>query len=386
MGKINLLYVVTKLELGGAQKHVLTLIRYADTEKYNLFLFTAQDGFLMEEALSIQGLVIQRSRFFERSINPFKDIFVFFEIVRFIRAHRIEIIHTHSSKAGILGRFAAKGAGVKAIIHTVHGWPFHGFQSSIVRRFFIWLERSAARFTDLILVVSDADRARGLSAKIGTLNQYCLIRLGLERGDFVVKGPSLRSSLGINEGDLVVGMVACLKPQKAPHDFVRLARVLTQKKNNLKFIVAGDGLLRRDLEKSIRRYQLSDSVLLLGWRLDIPEVLAAMDVFVLTSLWEGLPVSVLEAMAAGKSVVVTDTGGISEIIRDSENGFLIRPGAIEAMAEKVGALLQSPEMRQRMGERAGQSIDEQFSVRSMIASVAAAYEKVNSARGRAHAG
>ncbi len=151
MQKINLLYVITKLELGGAQKQLLDLIRHLDKEKFKLFLFSAQTGLLLPEALSIQELTIKKSKWLERAINPLKDLPALLELFYFIKKNNIKIVHTHSSKAGILGRLAAKLANVKIILHTVHGWSFNNHQSVLKRKLFIRLERFAAQFTDKLL-------------------------------------------------------------------------------------------------------------------------------------------------------------------------------------------------------------------------------------------
>src|SRR4030042_947679 len=162
MQRINLLYVITELELGGAQKQLLSLINQLNKEKYRPFLLTAREGLLLPQALSIPGITIKKSRWLTRPINPFKDLLALVEIYRFIKRNNIRIVHTHSSKAGILGRLAARLAKTRVIIHTVHGWSFNHHQSILVRFFFVWLERLVARFTDKLIVVSDYDKQKGL--------------------------------------------------------------------------------------------------------------------------------------------------------------------------------------------------------------------------------
>ena len=152
--KINILYIITKLELGGAQKQLICLIRGLDKERYNIFLFTAQEGILMPEVLSISDLHIKRSNFLERNLNPIKDFLAMIEIFFFIKTNKIDIVHTHSSKAGILGRIAGWLAGVKIKVHTVHGWPFHQYQPFLTRVTFVLLEKITSFFTDKLIVVS----------------------------------------------------------------------------------------------------------------------------------------------------------------------------------------------------------------------------------------
>lgn len=363
--KINLLYVITKLELGGAQKQLLSLIQGLDRTRYNIFLFTAREGILMDEALAAPGLRVYRSRFMERAVNPFFDIPAFFELVCFIRREKIEIVHTHSSKAGILGRFAAAAAGVQKVYHTVHGWPFHDFQFPLARWFFVFLERCAAAVTTRIIVVSTHDKKRGLTYRICGEGRYSLVRYGIDAAAFEEARPAVRKSLGIPEGAPVVAMVSCFKPQKAVRDFIAVARDVCAVRSDAVFMIAGDGIQRRAIGKMIEAYGLKGRIILLGWRRDIAELLASCDVFMLTSLWEGMPISVIEAMAASRSVIVTDTGGVRELVKDGDTGFLVPCRDTDAMSRKLLTLLHDPTMRARIGKKAHDSLQDHYSTRRM---------------------
>jgi glycosyltransferase involved in cell wall biosynthesis len=240
-----------------------------------------------------------------------------------------------------LGRWAAKLARAKVILHTVHGWSFNDYQPQIARLFFIWLEKLAAQFTDRLIVVSDSDRQKGLDNKIGEGNKYSLIRYGIDYNEFNTQAQNIRKELGIDAEDLVVGMVACLKPQKCPQDFIKLASLIKPGFPYVKFLLVGDGILRRDIESLINRFNLQARVILTGWRNDISRILSVIDIFVLTSLWEGLPIAVLEAMASGKPVVSTDTPGVEEVIVEGNSGFLVAPHDIRQMAERLAVLLKN---------------------------------------------
>ena len=366
MRLINLLYVITKLELGGAQKQLLSLIRHLDKKRFRLFLFTAEDGLLLPEALSINGLTINKSTSLERPINLLKDLLALIEIYRFIKKNNIEIVHTHSSKAGILGRLAARLAKARVIIHTVHGWSFNDYQPRGKRLFFIWLERLVAQVTDKLIVVSTYDQKKGLVNRIGKENKYSLIRYGIDYTEFCIKDQNIREELGINTNDLVIGMVSCFKPQKSPQDFIRLAFLVKKTSPDARFLLVGDGILRERIKRLIRKFNLEKQVILTGWRRDIPRILSAIDVFVLTSLWEGLPISVLEAMAASRPVVSTHTGGVAEIIVEGKSGFLVPPKDMNKMSERLIVLLKDKDLRMRMGENARQGLNLNFFLTSMI--------------------
>ncbi len=365
--KQNLLYVITKLELGGAQKQLLSLIINLDKAKFNLFLFTAKDGLLIEDALSIRGLNLKRSKWLNRSINPLKDFLALIEIYWFIRKNKIEAIHTHSSKAGILGRFAGALAGVKIIIHTVHGWSFNDYQPGLEKVFFIWLERFSAKWTDKLVVVSGYDKQKGLKNCIGKENKYRFIPYGIDRAEFSgQQNKDIRNELGLSAQDLVVGMVSCFKPQKSPLDFIELANLIKPGMARVKFILIGDGILRKKIEKLILEFGLQKQVILAGWRRDVSRILSAIDVFALTSLWEGLPISVLEAMVASKAVVATHTGGISEVIIEGKTGFLVAPHDMGRMRDKLIVLLKDENLRREIGKNAMVSLDDNFSIQNMV--------------------
>jgi glycosyltransferase involved in cell wall biosynthesis len=376
MQKVNILYIITKLELGGAQKHLLSLIGNLDQEKFKVFLFTARKGELYPEAESIIYLDIKKSRFLERPINPFKDLLALIEIYLFIKRNGIEIIHTHSSKAGIIGRLAARLAKVKIILHTVHGWSFNDYQPKLKRKFYVWLEKLSADFTDRIIVVSNHEKKKGLENYIADNDKYHLIRYGIDYTEFGIKDESIRKELGVETNDLLVGMVSCFKPQKSPQDFIKLASLVSHSIHNAKFLLVGDGVLRPSIEKLIRSLNLEHLFILTGWRRDIPRLLSAMDVFVLTSLWEGLPIAVLEAMAASLPVVVADTGGISEIISDGETGFLVSPRDLKNFSERLILLLGNKDLRIRMGQKAKESLDSNFKTKNMVANTQDIYKNL----------
>lgn len=376
--KTNLLYVITKMELGGAQKHVLSVLRGINTDKFNVFLFSAKTGILLTEAGAISGLKIQGSSFLERSINPVKDFFAFLELCWFLKRHQIQIVHTHSSKAGILGRLAARVCGVKVIIHTVHGWSFHRRQPWIPRSFYQQLERICARWTSRLIVVSTSDKRIGEQNVLSDQARYALIRCAVDSlapADDQARVLA-RQRLGLGGGDLAVGMVGCLKPQKAPLDFVKLARDLKADIPHIQFFLVGDGALRPEVERQIRACGLGEIVTLLGWRQDVNVILSALDVFVLTSLWEGLPLAVVEAMQCGVPVVATDTGGIRDIVSDGDSGYLVPPGDIRMMGERTRQLLADAALRRTFTARARMSVsDGSFSRAEMLRRIEDVYDQ-----------
>jgi len=373
MPKTNILFVITKLELGGAQKQLLSLASRLDRGRYDIFLFTCRQGLLMEEALAIGDIHVHRSPFLDRPLRPFADLRAFIELCRFIKQHHIRVVHTHSSKAGILGRWAAALSGVKGIVHTVHGWSFNEYQPALRRRLCIWLERFTAQLTHKLIVVSLCDKHKGLENRIGRPAQYQLIRQGIDENGACGSHNGFRDEVRVSADQPLIGMVACFKPQKCPQDFIRLAALVRQKAPEAKFVLIGDGLLRRQLENLIRQHKLEATVILAGWRKDIWRIIQAIDIFVLTSLWEGLPIAALEAMRCAKPVVATDTGGIAEVVTDGTNGFLVAAHAMQDMADKLLFLLRDNAARQAMGRQAQGSLAGAFSIEAMIEDTDALY-------------
>jgi len=367
--KINILYVITKLELGGAQKQLLSLVRGLDKERFNPYILTAYDGLLVDAAKDIPGLKLIRCRFLERPIRLIKDILALFFIYGFIKNNNIDIVHTHSSKAGILGRLAAKASGVRTIIHTVHGWSFHDYQSGITYYFYLFLEKLCAYFSSAIVVVSQWDKRQAARQLAGRQDRYKLIRYTINYEEFRNKteASQARKEFGLSEADLVIGMVACFKPQKSPLDFIKLAGAIKKDFPNAKFILVGDGILRKKVCALINKLNLKEQIILTGWRNDIASILSCLDVFVLTSLWEGLPIAVLEAMAAGLPVVATDTGGISEVVLHGKTGYLVKPRDVQALQDRLSELLMKPYLRKEFAKLAIATLEsKEYSLNNML--------------------
>lgn len=351
---VKVLHIVTKLELGGAQKNVLSILETLDKKKYNLFLVSGKEGILVKDALALKGVEVNLIWPLYRQINLFFDLLAIYEIYRYIKKKKIEIVHTHSSKAGILGRWAAKLAGVPVIVHTIHGWEFHQWQNSFLNLLYSSLERITARITTSFVAVSQYDIQAGLKRNIGTQKKYHLIRYGIKKEDFSnirVDIKSKKEELAFNSGSSVVGMIACFKPQKSPLDFIKVAQRVSKTVPEARFLLVGDGKLRKAIESLIQRSALNSKVILTGWRRDIPRIISLLDIVVLSSLWEGLPLVVLEAMAGAKPIVATSVGGIPELIQDGENGFLVSPRDARSMSEKVVFLLKDKGLSQRFGQR-----------------------------------
>lgn len=373
MRKIKLLYVITKLELGGAQLSTLDLIRGLNKNIYEIYLISSDKGILTNDAKSISEIKICLLDSLRKEINFIYDLKALFQLYKFIRRYNIDIVHTHSSKAGILGRWAAKLGGVRLIIHTVHGWEFHEYQSKIKKWMFIFLEKITAIITDKIIAVTNHDINKGLSFGIGR-NKYSLISYGIDKDRFNSRNnSSFLKKIGIDNNCFVVGMIACFKPQKSPLDFVFSADRVSKFIPNVKFVMVGDGQMRSKIERLIEKLNLKDRFILLGWQRDIPEIISSFDILVLTSLWEGLPMVFLEAMASKKPIVATDINGNSEVVKHGVNGFLVRPRDPYALAESIIHLFKNRGLLYIMGEKGREILNQNFEFRNIIERVHSLY-------------
>ena len=374
--KRKVFHIITKLELGGAQKVTLMILERLPRDRYELGLITGPEGILVGWANQIPDLTRFWIPNFVREVRPIQDSITLLKLWRLFRRERPDIVHTHSSKAGILGRLAARLAGVPVIFHTYHGFGFNDFQPRLIKTLYIWLERITGRVTNQTVIVSYANAKRAEDSGIVRNNDWILCRDAISLEQFMQPGPR-RTKLrewNVPEDRVVAGMVACFKPQKSPLDFVEVAARVLKETDRVHFIMAGDGELRPAIEARIRDLGISSHITLLGWQKDMPEVYRNLDVVVLTSLWEGLPCVFSEAMAAGLPIVATQVDGAREAIIDGDNGFLHGPHDVEGMAKSVLKLVENPALREAMGSR-GKSRVSEFDIDTSVRALESAYQK-----------
>ncbi len=371
MSKIKVAHVITLLELGGAQGNTLFTVTRLDKNQFNVSLICGTGGILDAEAKKIPNITLHWVPNLIRSIRPWKDFAALIQLVKIFKQEQYQIVHTHSSKAGILGRIAARIAGVPILIHSIHGFGFNPYQKLIVRWLFIALEGWIAKFTSILIAVSQQNIEMGLHLNIGTRSQYCLIRSGVDiqkirETALQINIHELKKELQISDDELIVLTMGPFKIQKDPLAFVRLASKVSKVVPNVKFLMAGDGELRPQIERLIQELNLKNTLQLLGWKKDAAKWMALCDVFVLTSLWEGLPRSGVEALICGKPFVAFSVDGIPEIIHNGKNGFCLPPGQLDLMAEKLIELLQNKSLRNTFNQNAKQTINDSFDIHKMV--------------------
>jgi len=380
--RIRVIHLITRLIVGGAQENTMFTAFLLDKSRYHVEVIsgpqTGSEGSLIGEvrARSIPLTIFPDML---RQINPFHDFLCLLKLTRFIRQGKYTIIHTHSSKAGILGRLAARLAGAPTIIHTVHGWSFHEHMHPVVRYTYIFLERWIARFTDTIIVVAEKDIEKGLKHGIGRPEQYRLIRSAIPLNEFNperVDRNTVRAELGIPADAPVLGNVGRFSVQKNPLDWVRIAGRVGRVLPECRFLLVGDGPLHPEVKNALTEEGIIDRTILTGLRRDVPRLMAAMDVFLLTSLWEGLPRVIPQAMAMGLPVVANAVDGSSEAIVPGETGYLCPPGELDKMADFCVELLQNPTRSQEMGKNGKNYASREFDVRQMVAQIDTVYQEL----------
>jgi len=377
MNKFKVLHIHTLPIISGSGIHTLTTMKGLDKLRYEVEFACAPGGDLIDEVVSC-GIRFHPIRNFVQEISIYNDLMALFELIWLMKRQRFDIVHTHNSKAGFIGRLAARIAGVPIIVHTIHGFAFHEFEKPPRQALFIFLERLAARFADKLITVSEPLKDWGLRLKIGRNEQYITIYDGIEinRFNLDINIGEKRREFGIKSADFVVGVVSKLWEGKGHRCILEAAKTVVAKVPNVKFMFVGEGYLRQELEELTQQLGLSDYVIFTGFRSDIPEVTAIFDIAVLASFFEGLGRVLLEAMVLSKPVIATRVGGIVDVVSDDKTGILVPPNDSAALAQAMIKLLLDDDLRKRMGEAGRAKIDAKFSARTMVSKIQDIYEEL----------
>lgn len=339
---------------------------------FNLSVILFNGGRLGKE---IRGLGIPVTVFPETEWGSAK---IFLELVREFKKSNIRIIHTHKYKDTILAAPAAKLCGIAHVVRTVHGLPepFEGLQAYKMN-FYEAIERTVHRYCVEALIGVSSQIERKYKAE-GEVSRVACIRNGIDLGEKSVQTDRwlTRKDLGIDSRTCLIGTVGRLTPVKGIPCLLQAARILLHQGANVKVLIVGDGGIRKDLERQTYDLDITDNVVFLGHREDTDELLQALDIFVLPSLSEGIPMALLEAMAASLAVVASRVGGIPEIIEDGFQGFLVEPMDVDSLAERCRRLIESPEIARKMGEQARKRVERDFSATVMADRVALVYKEL----------
>lgn len=371
--KLRVLEMIDRPALGGGQVHLLTLARHLDKSLFDVAVAAAPGGPL-EDAARTAGLA-----FVPVPVRKSLTGRVAREIASILRERRIDILHTHGGVAGLAGRRGAAGAGTPVVVHTIHGIHYLHYRNPALRRLFVLLERRLSRGTDAVIFVSEADYDRGARLRLAPRPKMRLIRNGVEAPpdegpDGERRREALRAELKLDGP--VVGAIARLHRQKGVAHLLAAAPAILERQPAAKIVVAGGGSLEDDLRRLATRLGLDRRVLLLGERTDARDLLALFDVCVLPSLWEGLPLVLIEAAWLGKPIVATAIDGVREVLRDGETGLLVPPADPAALAGAVVRLLEDPALAASLGAAARAEVPAEFSLERMIGATERLYREL----------
>lgn len=386
IGKIRVLLVITGLASGGATNVVLDLANHLKNHpEFALKLVTGPPPPGRTDVTHLaheMGINIEVLPNLVNHINPLTNLKALADLRRIMVQGNYDIVHTHSSVAGIVGRFAAFSTHVPAVIHHVHGWALEASESRLIRALYLNLERICARFTDRLVVVSKPDIKTGVAHRIAGEKKFTLIYNGIDLEKFrqPVVETEVRRQLGLDPDAKLVGMIGRLDRQKNPLDFIRSAAIVSRARADVQFLIVGDGSLRPECERLIRDLKLEGRVFLLGYRDDVARILPILTMTAMSSLWEGLPIAFLEAMSAGKPIVANDVDGAADVVSEGETGFLVPPRQPAIMAERILCLLKDEAFCNEMSQCAQQRSD-YFSVDRMVGEIESLYRELHFASG-----
>lgn len=388
---MRVLHVITRLIIGGAQENTIASVRglrhrHGVETRLLCGPATGAEGSLHAELAGEPG-VLGIVPALTRPICPWKDLLALHQLIREFRRWQPDIVHTHSGKAGLLGRLAAARVKVPIIVHTIHGPSFGQFQGAFVNWLYITAERVAGRVTTHFVCVADAMAKQYIAYGIGTPDRYSTIRSGFDPAPYLnaKNDPALRQKFGFTPDDFVVGKIARLFKLKGHDDLFAIAPDLIAKCPKMKFLLVGDGPWRQRFERRANKLGLQQHFAFAGLvhPNQVPQLVGIMDAVVHLSRREGLPRALPQALAAGKPVVAYDCDGASEVCIQEQTGFLVRPGNLSELATRLLQLANDPGLRERLGIQGRALVQTQFNLETMVDKLYALYRLLMNSQTRA---
>jgi glycosyltransferase involved in cell wall biosynthesis len=381
--RIKVLRIIGRLNVGGPAIHVVNLTAGLNPRRYQPLLVAGSEneaeGSMLDFALS-QGV---KPTVIPEIVTAFnlapRDGKALWKLYWLMRKERPHIVHTHTAKAGFLGRLAARLAGVPVIVHTFHGHVLHGYYGPVKNTLLRRVEQSLAWFTDRLVTVSEQVKNDLIGYGIAKAEKISVVPLGFDLDPFLnshAQQGEFRREMGLSDEHKLVGIVGRIFPIKNHALFLESAARIAAQEPAARFVVVGDGVFRPNLENQARELGITDRVLFTGWRRDLPRIYADLNVLVVSSDNEGTPVSAIEAMASSRPVVATRVGGLPDLIEDRKTGRLVPHRDAEALASAVLDLLPSPHTARELGRNAQESVRQRFTVRRLLADMDHLYSQL----------
>lgn len=358
----KILQCITLSEAGGAQQVVKHLCEGFYKEN-KIILAASPNGELIKWAEDF-GIMVYPLQNMKRNISPIDDLITLIQLINIIRHEKPDIVHCHSWKAGVLGRIAAFFCGVQKIYFTVHGWSVLGKSNRILRTIFIFIEKLLTLITTKLICVCEEDRKQGLNLKIASKDKLYTIYNGINDIN-KIKSKSIRERYKIPEDAIILCSVARIAPQKRCFETVSIIAEIMKKRKDIYFIFVGDGLLFKQMNNTVKQYGIEQRFILAGSQNNVPDYLNSADIFLLLSNYEGLPISLLEAMCMGLPLVASNVGGVCELIEDNNNGFLVSNDEKEIIY-KLNILIGDNKKRKEFGRNGRAMFESKFELGNMI--------------------
>ena len=391
MEKTRVIHIITRLDKGGSAETTLQVVSLLNREKYEVFLvhglsLESNMGVTEQEALARdlslaekRGVRVFTIPSLVRRLSLKNDFLAFISIYRLVKRIKPHIVHTHTSKAGVLGRLASYLAGVPIIIHTPHGHLFHSYYGCILTNMIVFVERALSLITDKIAALTDREMDEHLERGIASIEKYTIIHSGIMLQQIMNKDIDVetgKKKLGIPQNSYVIGVVGRLVPIKGHKYLVSAAKRVTKEFDNTVFVFVGDGYLETILERQAESLGVRKHFIFAGWRNDVIDVLGLFDILVLPSLNEGMGKVLIEGMALSKPIVASSVGGIIDLVKNGDNGILVPARDSDALAEAISKLIRNKNLSQELGKNGKNKVYPEYDTSSMIKQIEDMYESM----------
>ena len=382
--KIKVAHIIARMITGGADENTLFTVQGLNKDRYEVDLIMGEqfDESVFNKVKNINFNIIQ-IKGLKWKLNYLYDPIVLIKFIKLMRKNRYDIVHTHTTKAGILGRVAAHLSGVPVIVHGLHGSTFQAFNSGLLNWLLFLSERLIGRFTDAYVSVSKVLSEKYIERRIGKKENYHTIYSGMKLETFFeVRGKidcrKKQKELGIGVEDFVIGNVARLEKRKGHKFLIEAFRKVIEERKDcpLKLLIIGEGEERGNLESYAKEANLEKKVIFTGYREDVEELMALMDIFVLTSLREGLPQVLVQAAAVGIPSVAFNVDGVPEIIKDNYNGFLVRARDVGQLENRIAKYMNNKELVLLHGRNGREFIENKWSIKGMVDRIDKIYQNL----------
>lgn len=391
MRKIKVVHIITRFDKGGSAENTLLAVLGLNKEKYTILLIKGsslesemsdEESLTVSESLKIaeeNNIKVINLPFLVRKIAPLTDLRALFTLFKILRKERPDIVHTHTSKAGFLGRFASFLARVPIIIHTPHGHVFHSYFGPVLTKIFVIAEKISSLITDKIITLTNRERDEHIERRIAPLNKFITIHSGVDLDRFMnlnINIKKKKKELNIPKDYCVIGTVGRLVPIKGHKYLVSAAEMIIKEFPKTVFIFVGDGFLKPILERHAEALGIRKNIIFTGWRKDVPEILYLFDILVFPSLNEGMGRVMVEGMSLGKPIVASNVGGIRDLIEDGKNGILVPPRDSNALRKAISRLIRNKKLAEGLGKIGKMEVYPDFDASTMVKKIDNLYESL----------